>query len=530
VLRGEIKDPRTGYIAGSQAEQAAVARGEIRNPERDYRADTSKRPDAESSADAAPIRTPGNIGPIGPSFGGGGGGAGAGALAPGGLLSKLDESDKRVIASQNEAKEALKTYGLNNVLRSGVTGQDVAEHVAELSSIKDTMEQFRQDSTKEQQAVAAHLDDLAKQAAAAHIDPERYWNSKSTAQKVGLTLAMALGEFGSHMPHVSGGGQSAAVQMIRDAMSRDVDAQKADVDNKWKAVSEGTALAKNKMAQQTFIADQLDRMKLLSDFKLKAQLMGLATMADSDEKRAKVAAMIAELDGGIEQRNQQMEMRRYQMRMSMMAGQSAYWLKQKEAYRKYVDEHEKHQDAMELEAQKLGGKYERAPAVPPRDWLNQVENGITPPTYGTSGLSSEGLRPQQREAATKEQVQAAGERDVVKAAEEAASNVPNYANPLRFLPTADAHIADKDLDAANDRIKMAILAKAQHLREAGNDKAAQELKDLTPFMLGHSDTENAATLRRIYGVLGPTPYSTSIGAPGAAKPVQAPLPGEKTDK
>ncbi len=61
------------------------------------------------------------------------------------------------------------------------------------------------------------------------IDPERYWNNKSTGQKVGMAIAVALGGVG--------GGTNQVMQMIDNNITRDIEAQKAEA-SKFKTAAD----------------------------------------------------------------------------------------------------------------------------------------------------------------------------------------------------------------------------------------------------------------------------------------------------
>jgi len=77
------------------------------------------------------------------------------------------------------------------------------------------------------------------------IDPDRYWHNKSTGSKLAAGLGMLLGGFGAATGQANG-----AVNMIQNAIERDVDAQKNDQSkamNLWKMNREkyGSAIAAN---------------------------------------------------------------------------------------------------------------------------------------------------------------------------------------------------------------------------------------------------------------------------------------------
>lgn len=67
-----------------------------------------------------------------------------------------------------------------------------------------------------------YADDIGKQ----KIDPERYWNNKSTGDKVLAALALGMGGAAA-----SRGGSNPAMQMMESAINRDIDAQKSEINS-----------------------------------------------------------------------------------------------------------------------------------------------------------------------------------------------------------------------------------------------------------------------------------------------------------
>ncbi len=77
---------------------------------------------------------------------------------------------------------------------------------------------------------------------ATKVDPDRWWGSRNTGQKIAGILAAVLGGL------VSGrtGGPNQGLQMIQQAIDRDIDAQKADLQNGWR----GLEMRKGAVAEQ----------------------------------------------------------------------------------------------------------------------------------------------------------------------------------------------------------------------------------------------------------------------------------------
>lgn len=86
------------------------------------------------------------------------------------------------------------------------------------------------------------------------LDPNRYWESRSTGQKVTSGIALILGGIGSGLTHQP----NLAAKMIDDSINRDIDAQKNSQDqqrNLWKMNKEeyGNDLAANLATQNQLL-------------------------------------------------------------------------------------------------------------------------------------------------------------------------------------------------------------------------------------------------------------------------------------
>ncbi|HZU82875.1 MAG TPA: hypothetical protein VE987_08170 [Polyangiaceae bacterium] len=62
------------------------------------------------------------------------------------------------------------------------------------------------------------------------VDPNHYWQSLSTGQRIGAAIAIGLGAFGAHALGPRGSpGENGALGIINDAIGRDIDAQKTNL-------------------------------------------------------------------------------------------------------------------------------------------------------------------------------------------------------------------------------------------------------------------------------------------------------------
>lgn len=85
------------------------------------------------------------------------------------------------------------------------------------------------------QSTQKHLNDLANEGNAimsdmrkGHIDPNKFWNEKSNMGKAAGIIGLILGGIGGGLT----GGKNPALEMLHSQIDRDVDAQKADMQNK----------------------------------------------------------------------------------------------------------------------------------------------------------------------------------------------------------------------------------------------------------------------------------------------------------
>ena len=162
---------------------------------------------------------------------GGGGGFGGGAASPKSPMDWLSPAEKETFALQ---AEMMKTQG--------ATDEQIAEALASEAGYKKNLwansieEKEKYDATLEkiQADKQAFVDKaLATQAAEAdalaktEIDPERFWGSKDTGEKIMMGIAVALSGFA--------GGPNQALGMLEKQIDADIQAQKANLEGKYKA-------------------------------------------------------------------------------------------------------------------------------------------------------------------------------------------------------------------------------------------------------------------------------------------------------
>lgn len=129
-------------------------------------------------------------------------------------------------------------------------------------------------------------DSIANATKTAAIDPHRFWGTRSTEQKIAIGIGMFLGAFGAIR-----NGENGAVDVVHDAINRDIEAQKATAANAKGVVQEQQSMY-GRLLDQTkdrHLAENMTRAALLD----KTKLMIEATAAQSGGVQAATNARIA---------------------------------------------------------------------------------------------------------------------------------------------------------------------------------------------------------------------------------------------
>ena len=143
---------------------------------------------------------------------------------PGFVKGLVDLTDKAKTGVKDLAEEQI---NLN---------KDISDvNQAEVIRKQQELEQEAQIKAQAQQEAAAHdleARNMAKQLASKTIDPEHYWNSKSTAGKIMATIGLMLGQVSAGLTK---SGVNPALVMLNKAIDDDINSQKEDMNNGWKA-------------------------------------------------------------------------------------------------------------------------------------------------------------------------------------------------------------------------------------------------------------------------------------------------------
>lgn len=107
----------------------------------------------------------------------------------------------------------------------------LAKRDAELKARVEANEAAERQRQAEHRDRVAQVERASEEAANAKIDGNHFWASRDTGQAIAAGVGLALGAMGSALA----GGPNYALNVIEGAIARDVDAQKFNVGQKWKA-------------------------------------------------------------------------------------------------------------------------------------------------------------------------------------------------------------------------------------------------------------------------------------------------------
>ena len=135
------------------------------------------------------------------------------------------------------------------------------------------------------------IDDDSKSMSQQKVDPERFWASRTTAQKILGVIAMTLGGFvqGVH------GGRNGPADMIQQSIEEDINAQKSNIENQWQDVRHRQSTLNEKAVRygSMDVAERQQVAARLQGALLMAQ--AAATRATSPVERANALALAAQL-------------------------------------------------------------------------------------------------------------------------------------------------------------------------------------------------------------------------------------------
>ena len=148
-------------------------------------------------------------------------------------------SNTQLAARQVEGLEGQKTLQMkeaDNVAAGHTRAAEIQALAARLDAEKVAESKAMMDrAIADSNARDASLRAQIQKAQNERIDPERYWNSKSTEAKVLSSIGMMISGAGGGM---TGSNRNLAVEQLNRAIDNDIDAQKHHIQNNWKAIAD----------------------------------------------------------------------------------------------------------------------------------------------------------------------------------------------------------------------------------------------------------------------------------------------------
>lgn len=235
-----------------------------------------------------------------PQLGALGSGVGATPKAPGyGLknyLSDTQGSAQRDIdslkAAQDAQDQAAKDSAYYAQGKAGVIqkGVDDSEEMQAANQRANQAAQAR--FTQSQKEIQARLDSVKD------VDPNHFWNEKSTGEKILGVLAMGVGAYGAGRAP-GGNGQNYAQQILGKAVENDIDAQKANREKEFKKISTMGDMAKDSFSKDQWMAEQRQKDMILGYKKVESQISSIEASSQSTQVQANAAVMRAQVQDKI---------------------------------------------------------------------------------------------------------------------------------------------------------------------------------------------------------------------------------------
>ncbi len=169
--------------------------------------------------------------------GGSGGGGGTPAISP-------ERENQAAHAASNERAEGVlssqqKTVDEQQHLMK--IGEEAAadrstyrEATLQLDQTKYNLDKYQADSQAKERSRL--LDQEANEVRSLKVDPAHWFKERGTAGSILAAISMAAGAFAAAMPHTNSK-ENFAMKIIDSSIARDIDAQKDNIANKWKALN-----------------------------------------------------------------------------------------------------------------------------------------------------------------------------------------------------------------------------------------------------------------------------------------------------
>lgn len=143
------------------------------------------------------------------------------------------ELQKNTSQAQAAIQKAAEGQQKQNDLMAAQYQKNIDEEQKVMQSQQEKMVQYQ-----------TNYDQLSQDVASAKIDPNKYWNEKTTGGKISAVIGMILGGVGAGLS----GGPNVALQVMNKNIENDIEAQKANLGNKNSLLSRNLQAQGNMMA------------------------------------------------------------------------------------------------------------------------------------------------------------------------------------------------------------------------------------------------------------------------------------------
>lgn len=200
--------------------------------------------------------------------------------------NSINVSDLNPQAASPQALSALENQSANAINNEAKAQSAQQEQLGKAQEQFNQIMQTRQDVyDKSLQNYQKQYDDLFNQVSTSKVDPNRYWNSKSTGSKISAGIGILLGGIGQGLLHT---GSNAVMDQINHQINNDINAQKEELGKKESLLSRNLQVQGNLTSAENATRLQYSAM-------LQGKLQEIANKTNSPIILAKAQAQIANL-------------------------------------------------------------------------------------------------------------------------------------------------------------------------------------------------------------------------------------------
>ncbi len=189
--------------------------------------------------------------------------------------------------------QAAEAYGAANgaakASESAAEYKTAYDKAQQMDRERESFEAERRDKfEKRGEELNSALVDAGKMA----VDPDHFWNSRSTSSKIMIGIGMALGSFGG----MGNGGRNSAVETINKAINRDLDLQQQAIKNKRENLADRRGLLSDMYLRFKDDTQAMAAAKVAYLQNAQLKLNEIAARYAAPEVRANAAKAIGEIE------------------------------------------------------------------------------------------------------------------------------------------------------------------------------------------------------------------------------------------